>query len=230
MRKGLLFVFTLMAVFAFGQTDCRSYVPTSKGDVWEVTNYSPKDKVTGKTKNELVSVVETDSSSIFTIKATSYDDKGEEVYVNTFTAECTDGVFKFDMEMTLNGTTMQAYKDMEVEVDGTEFEIPPTDTSYTGTLADGELNLKVSTNGMAIMNMKVLVYDRKVDGIEQVTTTAGTFNCVKLSQKVRMKMVMNIEASSKEWYCEGVGMIRSESYNKKGKLTGYTVLTSLVKK
>ena len=42
-------------------------------------------------------------------------------------------------------------------------------------------------------------------------------------------MIMNIEGSSKEWYAEGVGVVRSESYNKNGKLTGYSELTKFEK-
>jgi len=213
-------------MYGYGQADCKAYIPNAVNDTWEITNYSAKDKVTGKIQYEVLSVSATDSSSTYSLKSTSYDDKGEEVYVNTFDAECKNGVFMFDMEMTMDGAAMEAYKEMDVEVDASEFEIPPTDTSYTGSLEDGELNLKVSSSGITVMNMRVLVYDRKMSGVEEITTSAGTYKCVKLEQKVRTKMIMNIEASSKEWYCEGVGMVRSESYNKKGKLTGYSVLTS----
>ncbi|NRA12659.1 MAG: hypothetical protein HRT57_11950 [Crocinitomicaceae bacterium] len=149
--------------------------------------------------------------------------------MNTFKAKCENGKFIFDMAMKLDGAAMQAYKDMEVEVDATEFEVPPTDTSYTGALKDGKLSISISTSGMALMTMNILIYDREVEKIEEFTTTAGTYRCVKLKQKVRTKVIMNIEGSSTEWYSEGIGMVRSESYNGNGKLTGYTVLTKFGK-
>ena len=60
-----------------------------------------------------------------------------------------------------------------------------------------------------------------------MTCPAGTFDCIQLSQKVALKMGINIEAYSKEWYAEDIGMVRSESYTKNGKLTGYSLLTKL---
>ena len=67
--------------------------------------------------------------------------------------------------------------------------------------------------------------DRKVEKREDITTSAGTFNCIVISQTISTKMMVRIKASSKECYAENVGMVRSESYNKKGKLLGYSELT-----
>jgi hypothetical protein len=226
MKLPLILLSILFATLTYAQSDCKPYVPNNKGDKWEVTSYSAKDKVTGRTAYELMDKAETDSTSTFTIKATSFDAKDEETYVNTFAATCKNGKFIFDMAMKLDGSVMQAYKDMDVEVDASEFEVPPTDTSFTGALADGTLDVAVSMNGMKIVSMNILIYDREVDKFEQMTTTAGTFNCIKLKQKIRTKAIVKIEGSSTEWYSEGIGMVRSESYNGKGKLTGYSVLTS----
>jgi hypothetical protein len=226
MKIALILLSILFTTLAYAQADCKPYVPNDKGDKWEVTSYSAKDKATGRTDYELMEKVETDSTSMFTIKAISFDTKDKETYVNTFTATCKNGEFIFDMAMKLDGAVMQAYKDMDVVVDASEFEVPPTDTSFTGALADGTLNIGVSMNGMKIVSMNILIYDREVERVEQMTTTAGTFNCIKLKQKIRTKALVKIEGSSVEWYSEGIGMVRSESYSGKGKLTGYSVLTS----
>ena len=37
------------------------------------------------------------------------------------------------------------------------------------------------------------------------------------------------ESTTATWYSENVGMVRSESYDKKGKLTDYTLLTNFSK-
>ena len=169
---------------------------------------------------------ETDNTSTLTIKATLFDTNGKETYVNTFAATCKNGNFIFDMAMKLDGAVMQAYKDMDVVVDASEFEVLPTDTSFTGALADGTLNIGVSMNRMKIVSISILIYDREVEKIEEMTTAAGTFNCIKLKQKIRTKAIVKVEGSSTEWYSEGIGMVRSESYSGKGKLTGYSVLTS----
>jgi hypothetical protein len=42
-----------------------------------------------------------------------------------------------------------------------------------------------------------------------------------------VKTIGKFVAKSIEWIAMDIGMVRSESYDKKNKLTGYTVLTDL---
>ena len=213
----------------YSQSDCNPYVPTSKGAKWEITNYSAKGKETGKVVNELVDVVKSGNEIKFTIKATSYDKKGEETFSNTFDAYCKNGKFEFDMAYKMNGEALQAYEDMDIDVDASEFQIPSMDTAPGTLLKDGSLVVDVASNSVHMFKMTVLITDRKVEAREEIKTPAGSFDCLKLSQKISTKMIIGIEASSIEWYSEGVGMVRSESYNKKGKLNGYSELTKFDK-
>jgi hypothetical protein len=227
MKAGILLSFLIVTTVLFGQNECRPYVPTQVGTTWEITNYSKKDKVTGTVTYELLAVEEVANGSNFSVKATFFDDKGKETYNSTYEAQCKDGVFLLDMTVMMDGQTMAAYQDMDAEVDATEFELPPTDPSASGKLQDGSLKIKVSSSGMNVMTMNVDVTNREIEGVEEITTPAGTFNCLKMKQTVSTRMIVKIEARSIEWYAEGVGMVRSESYNKKGKLTGYSVLTKM---
>jgi hypothetical protein len=77
------------------------------------------------------------------------------------------------------------------------------------------------------MTMVVKVYDRKVEAVEDVTTPAGTFSCYKLSYTVESKTMFTIIAKSTDWIAKRVGVVRSESFDKNGKLTGYMVLKSM---
>lgn len=225
MKKFISYCFVMAGLMSYAQTDCKPYVPTEVGSTWEITNYSEKDKVTGKITYELLSKNETDSSTTFEIQATYYDKKGDQTYVSTYEAECVEGIFRLDMTVMMDGNTMEAYKDMDAEIDATEFEIPPTDTSAIGPLEDGTLKVSMSSGGVNVMNMTVEVYDREIEGVEEITTDAGTFSCIKMTQSTRTRMIVKIESSSIDWYSEGIGMVRSESYNARGKLTGYSVLT-----
>ncbi|MFT5861295.1 MAG: hypothetical protein ACI865_003419 [Flavobacteriaceae bacterium] len=224
----VLILFTLST--GYSQTDCKPYVPATVGSTWELTNYSKKDKATGRTAYELLELMEGTEKMTFKIKVTSFDDKDEEVYVNTCEAYCVNGVFDFGMEFMMDGSTMSAYEEMDVEVDASKFEIP-TLTEPTGTeLADGELIVAIGKDGMNMFTMKVYVTDRLIEAREEQQTEAGTFDCIVLSQKVSTRLLFKIESSSKEWYAEEVGLVRSESYDKKGKLTGYSVLTKIDRK
>jgi hypothetical protein len=220
---------SLLIQIGYSQSDCKPYVPVSKGAKWEITNYSGKGKQSGKTAFELLDKVETDNQSTFTIKSVSYDKKGKEVFANTYEAYCKNGKFELSMALKMDGASMQAYKDMDVDMDASELEIPSMDDEVGTDLNDGLLSIAVGTGGTPIMTMKIALTDRKIEAKEDLTTPAGTFKCLVVSQKMSTKMIMKIENTSKEWYAEEIGMVRSESYNKGGKLTGYSELTKFEK-
>ncbi len=219
--------FFLMLFTAYSQIDCKPYVPTEKGTKWEITNYKANDKETGKITYELVDKAEEGNDITFTIRSVSYDKKGKETFTNTFEAYCRDGQFEFDMAFKMNGESLQAYQNMDVNIDASEFEIPSMDAEVGTTLEDGSLVVDIGGAAVSVFKMTVYVTDRRVEAREELKTPAGTFDCVLLSQQVSTKMLVKVEASSKEWYAENIGMVRSESYNKKGKLLGYSELTKL---
>lgn len=220
---------SLLVVIGISQ-DCRPFVPVSEGTTWELSNYNAKGKLQGKTAYELVSKKVSGADVTWTIKAISIDDKGTEVYTNTFEAYCKNGQFRFDMAFMMDGSAMAAYESMEVDVDASDFELPDMDAAAGTRLADGNLAVSAGMNGAAIFRMNVEVTERKVESREKKETAAGTFDCIVLSQKVKTKMIVKVEASSKEWYSVDIGMVRSESYNKKGKMTAYSELTALNRK
>ena len=219
------FVLSCLLSATYAQTDCRPYLPTTQGTTWEITNYSAKGKETGRITYELVDKVESGNEIIFSVKTVTYDKKDEEVFTSNYDAKCVDGKFEFDMAYKMDGSSMQAYQNMDFDMDATEFEIPAMDAAVGTTLPDG--TLKVNISGPIGMHMTVDVTDRKIEAKESVTTPAGTFDCLVISQNVSTKMIVGIKGASKEWYAENVGMVRSESYNKSGKLMGYSELTKL---
>ena len=67
-------------------------------------------------------------------------------------------------------------------------------------------------------------------GEEKVCTTAGKFDCIKISYLKRTKIVLKTETVRvTEWYAEGIGLVKSESYNTKGEPDGKTILVKIVK-
>lgn len=230
MKTITIAMLALIVGTGYAQTDCKPYVPTSEGTKWEITNYSAKGKATGKVAYELVEKLETSGNLTFTIKAISYDKKGKEAFQNTYEAYCVNGKFNFDMAFKMDGEAMQAYESMDVDVDASDYEIPSMDAAPGTTLKDGTLTVEVGSGSVPVFKMTVLITDRKVESIEDKKTPAGTFKCIMLSQKFSTKMIVKVEGSSKEWYSEEVGMVRSESYSKNGNLNGYSELTKLEKK
>ncbi|MFD2312589.1 hypothetical protein ACFSKX_19395, partial [Microbulbifer halophilus] len=104
----------------------------------------------------------------------------------------------------------------------------PNNLKVGQTLKDANLKMTLNMSGIK-MNMTMDMLNRTVDAKESVTTTAGTFDCFVLSYDTEMKMGMKMNFKNKEWIAKGVGVVKSENYNKKGKLMGYSELTSFTK-
>lgn len=94
-----------------------------------------------------------------------------------------------------------------------------------------EMNIKGKTNGKK-MDVSFKVENRKVIGDEQVKTPIGSFSAIKIQYDMDIKFkVIGIAIPMKlkiyEWYSPGVGLIKSESYNKDGNLEETSVLSSI---
>ncbi len=78
------------------------------------------------------------------------------------------------------------------------------------------------------MTMNVDVTERKVIGSEVLTTPAGTFDCVIVSEhKVEKGMMRNRITTAHTWYARGVGMVRHDTYDKRGNLETSEALQSI---
>ncbi|MEQ9168598.1 MAG: hypothetical protein RLO12_20235, partial [Fulvivirga sp.] len=86
-----------------------------------------------------------------------------------------------------------------------------------------DASLKMS--GSIPFKMEVNIVNRKVEGKESITTPAGTFECYKITYTINTKSIMSMETTGADWIAKEIGMVKSENYNKNGKLQGYSLLT-----
>ncbi len=229
-----------LQIFAFGITlllltpflhaqDCRLYFPDRIGSLREMKFYDQKDKLTSITKQEIIDKKVSENTVTVKVKATNYTAEDDEINSVELEFTCEDGIFKFDMESFLDPQTMEAYKDMAVEVTSDNI-LFPSNLKVGDALPDGSLKMVVKSGEMTIITISLSIFDRKVVAQENVTTEAGTFPCYKLTYNLTSKFgFITVKSSSVEWIAEGVGVVKNEQYNRKGKLTGYSLLTKFVK-
>lgn len=231
--KGIFPVLLVLLITASSFTDdlCKSFYPMEKGKKFELTHFNPKDKVESRVKYEVVDKSESGDVVSATIRMTGFDKKDEQVFDGDYKVYCENGVFKVDIKSMLNAAQLEqleSMEEMDVSIESEDLEMPSR-MSAGDELKDGKINISVTAQGggMALMNMTTQITDRKVVSEEKMTTPAGTFDCVVISSVVQSKTgFISISYDSKEWYAENVGLVRSETY-RKGKLEGYTLLTSL---
>lgn len=202
--------------------DCTYYFPQKLGTEIEMKSYNDKDKVTSTSKSKILEV----AGGSIKVANEILDDKGKSIAKSEYTVSCKNGEFVMDMSSYLKGVNMDAYKDMEVKVETEDMHMPAS-LKAGDVLDDGEMTVKVTNQGFPIVTMKVKVYNRKVEKMESITTPAGTFECAKITYDIDSKVVFAMSLKGVEWISKNVGVVRSESYNSKGKLQGYTLLTGL---
>src|SRR5690606_18752269 len=154
------------------------------------------------------------------------DEKGKEIMISDYKMSCAEGAVKIDYNSLVPSQMMKQYTDMGMEMDisGTDIELP-NDLSVGQDLADANVAMTIKMTGMN-MTVKVDQLNRKVEKKESITTPAGTFDCYVLSQdNISETMGVKQIMPSKLWLAEGVGMVRQETYNKKGELSNQMQLT-----
>ena len=215
-----LATFLLIATFGYSQEDCSAYYPLEEGTKFQITNYDKNDKP-GAVIDYLVKESTGDSALIY---YEMMDEKGEVVLTSEYGIKCENDGISIDFNSLAAPGMMQQYQEMEVDLTGTNLYLP-NDLSVGQSLPDADLLMNVR---MTPINMKltVKIFDRKVEGKETITTPAGTFDCIVISQTSETKMGVKVTASSREWYAANVGLVKQESYNKKGKLIGRSELTA----
>jgi len=203
--------------------NCAMYFPSKVGTVLTYVYSEKVDKPVSSCTYALVSQETKDGFSINHIAGESFDKKNKSKMVYNFTSKCDGKAFYIDMKSFLTGMDVKNLGDFKIE--SSELQIP-TQLTEGMKLNDGWLNL--SMEGPISMGMKTTITNRKVDGFEDITTPAGTFKCVKISYDSDSEaMFMKTKNKGIEWYTQNIGLVRSETYDKNGKLMGFNVLTSI---
>ena len=229
MKKSIIISFLglLLVACVFAQ-DCPLYYPDAVNSQLEYQQFDKKGKLSGSSIQKITDFKKTSGGYEVKVSAETFDEKGKSLGTMNLESRCQGGVYYIDMKNLVGAQTLEAYKDMEMQVEGGNLEMPAS--MKTGdVLKSGDMKISFASGGMSIMNMTFNVSNRKVEAVENVTTPAGTFECYKISYDVATKMMVNVKTKGTEWYSKGIGLVKSESYSTDGKLLGSVVLSSVIK-
>jgi len=215
----LIFLGSITAI----SQNCSSYYPFKEGAKFQITSFNQKGKKESVMDYEIVSI----SNNEATINTRISDAKGKETTTGSYKMTCNGDGISIDFKSLMSPELLEQYKDMEVDLTGTNIELP-NNLSVGQNLKDAQIKMIINMGAMK-MNMNIDMVNRKVNAKESITTEAGTYNCFALSYNTEMKMGLKQSFEIKEWISEGVGVVKTETYNKGGKLMGYSELTSITK-
>ncbi len=220
-------ILSIVCIGASRSQDCSKFYPFKEGVVSQLTMYNAKGKTQGMVEYHVNEVSNNGSATIATMITKLFDKDGNELKGTEYEATCEGGVVSIDFKSLMNSSMMQAYGEMDYEVRGTNLDLP-NNLSIGQELKDAEIVITMNMSGMNL-EMSTLITDRKVLDTEKVTTPAGTFSCYVLTQTTEVKSMGGLggqKRSSKQWVAEGVGVVKTVDYNKKGKMQGSAILTS----
>jgi hypothetical protein len=183
--------------------------------------YDKKGKVSAVVLHAVKDVSSTGSTDVATMTQVLKDKNGEELTTTEYDITCTGGMVSIDFRSLSQSKMLESMGDVDYEITGTNLDLP-NDLSVGQSLPDAGVNIKMNIGGMN-MNMDTDITDRNVIGQETVTTPAGSFDCYIITSTTTFKMGMS---KSKQWIAEGVGVVKTEDYNKKGKLQSTSLLTA----
>jgi hypothetical protein len=232
MKRSLLLLIALFfvtSIHTYAQ-ECMG-MTLKPGMGYEMLSYNAKDKLTGKMIYKITGVKREGSATVVSVDFESLDDKDKSRQKSSLTYTCSGNELIADLSGLMQNGQSQAFKDGEVKLKTNRMVYPVLAAGQT--LSDGKLEADMYTNGSLMAEMNMDVTNRKVDGKESITVPAGTFDAFKVSSDIAMKskiMGIGIPANFKTIIYRTNNQlfdIRSETYNKNGKLAGYTVLNKV---
>jgi len=193
-----------------------------KGAVQVFVNKDAKGKVTSQSRNTIKAITGEKNAFAIEYEGEALDDKGKPAnkdnpLIINYRIVIKDGLMYLDMK-----GMFAAMEGLDgVQAVGSTMKIP-TNLTVGQTIDDSKAAVKIG-----FINCLVTMTEGKCLAIEDVTVEAGTFRCYKVSQKTNSTIMgIKSEGTTITWYAKGVGAVKTETYDKNGKLSSSQELKS----
>jgi len=223
-----LFLFTALIFVGMALKAQEIFFPTKEGTVLVYKTFDKKDKETNMVRYTITHININGSDMDITYQVESIDPKEKLIYKDEITIHKKGDNIYFDMSNFINKAAFQQNGQIpaEIQITGNNMEVP-SNPQPGDALPDANVEMTMKM-GFINMKMSAQVTNRKMEAIEDITVKAGTFKGYKFTSDVSASaMGLKMKSNSKEWYAKGVGVVKTESYDKNGKLQSYMELIEL---
>ncbi len=216
-RKITITFISIFIVSSLFSQNCETYIPTKIGEKLTYKTSNKKGKVQSYYSQQLLSTKNEDGALKYEVLRTNYDKKKVLTNQDTVYFYCKENSFYIDMSSYLGNEEMAKYDESMIQFDVENIGYP-TNMKPGMTLEDGYINANISSGFVPIV-FRTDVINRKVVSSEQITTEAGTFKTLKITEDLKMQIAfVKVNMSAITWVKKGIGNIKSETYDKNGKL------------
>lgn len=190
-----------------------------------MTITNSKGKESGKMIYAISDSKKSGTSASAKINSEFINSKGESVTKSENNVKCNNGVMQMDMKTFIPPAQLEQIKSGTASATDVYLEYPAK-MNIGEQLKDGLFSMDYQSSGGLKSTLEISITERKVEGKESVTTTAGTWECYRITSKNRiitkvMSLGVPITLTVTEWFAPGFGIVKTESR------TGKTEITSI---
>jgi len=206
--------------------ECNHFLYLQKDKVVEMTIYNKKGEPNGKQVYQVSDVSTSGGTITGKLNSEMFDKKGKSTVKANSSVQCNGGVFFIDMKLMLPQQQAEQAESTDAQVSAQSSYIDyPANMKVGDQLKDGNFSMDVKRGSMT-QTVTMQITERKVLAQESVTTTAGTWDCFKISAHTHLSIKTGpigipLNYDYTEWYAPGFGLIKSD-----GKYGG-TAITSI---
>ena len=226
--KALFLIATILLSSLLTQAQ-EIFFPSKEGVVLEYIVYDKKDRKTGTKRYTITEVTKTGDDMNITYLIEMMDKNEKVQYKDEVTAHIKDEELYLDMTNMFKRAILKEKGEIpkQLEITGNNI-ITPSNLDIGDVLPDSHVNMAVK-KGIINIKISINITDRTVEAFENIFVPAGSFEAYKITSNLSAKAsIINRTSTSVEWLVKGVGMVRSENYDKKGRIESYTELVSIV--
>ncbi|WP_103864529.1 hypothetical protein [Aquimarina sp. I32.4] len=221
----LIAILTLSSVFA-QNNNCSKFYASQEGKTLTIHQYDKREHLEIISQYKVTKVENTGEQSIITITMDLTDGRNNKhIISSSFKARCSNNTTRLDPESFIAPGILDQYSDMQYSITGDDISIPNT-LEINQELPDASVHMSVNA-GIMNINMTTTMLNRKVIAKEQITTSAGTFDCYVITYTNQLTMGMTKTQHSKQWIAEGVGMVKEETRKANGRLVTKSELVAI---
>lgn len=227
MKKLLLFVsLILTTTWSYSQ---KTFFPTKEGTVLVYKSFDKKDKLTNTLRYTIKQVTKNGNNMDITYLCESTDPNDKPVFKEEIIIHQKRDTLYMDMSNFVNKAAFKKEGEIpsDIQITGNNMELP-MNPKVGVQLPDANVEMALKI-GFINLKMSAQITNRKVESIENITVKAGTFEAYKFLSDVKSSVMgIKVNSSSIAWYVKGIGMVKMESYDKKGKLQSHMELVELI--
>ena len=202
MKRFMMFAALILFSMAAVAQEYQVMPEPGKKMSYEVNAVTPM----GVTRMYVTQILEKTDDGKYIVNSSASTAEGVEGQQSSLTYSIADGEYVISVKEVLADQLAQMGGNLEI-FEATDLHYPVA-LSENSELKPATMRIKVNIQGMD-MDMTISIKERKTTSTEEITTPAGTFTCLKMTEKQVISLMGQEQVSEVTyWYGKGIGLVK----------------------